>query len=586
MKLRTRILGSFVIVLVVMAALGAYSVIALRSVDARNESLGTDTLPGIQYSEELGILASNFRVAQLQRIIATVDQDRTTWDGELAKLDGQVLETIAKYQGIGDETEAEKAILKALTADWASYKAVWERARALDIANRDQEAMAVVNGDLAKSAASLESEVARLIDVNNAQARDSQAVSKAIFARGLLIVILLIVVSVAAAAVLGLLLSGNILRVVGGEPEHIASIAEALARGDLEGEETADPRRSGIYKAVAEMRERLRAAVISIKAIAGDVASGSTSLNGSSQQISNGIQALSSSAIQLSQGATEQASSGEEVSSSMEEMAANIRQNAENSFETEKKADKASADTRLGAAAVTETREAMSVICSKIGIIEEIARQTNLLALNAAIEAARAGEAGRGFAVVASEVRKLAERSQSAAAEINALAKTSVEVAERAGGLIGGVQETIGVTADLVKEIAAATKEQSVGVEQINKATVQLDTVIQQNASLSEELSSMCEQLSSQSEEIAATAEELDGRALGLAEAVAFFRTGEGDRRGAGPGVAPYLRPSAALPGRAAGTARGGAAKRGEPALAITLPEPRQDRRDGDFEQF
>jgi methyl-accepting chemotaxis protein len=146
----------------------------------------------------------------------------------------------------------------------------------------------------------------------------------------------------------------------------------------------------------------------------------------------------------------------------------------------------------------------MKEIADKISIIEEIAGQTNLLALNAAIEAARAGEHGKGFAVVAAEVRKLAERSQKAAGEISELSKSSVDIAESAGGLLVRIVPDIQKTSQLVQEISAASGEQKSGTEQINKAIMQLDTVIQQNASASEEMASMAEELSSQAEQLQA----------------------------------------------------------------------------------
>jgi methyl-accepting chemotaxis protein len=145
---------------------------------------------------------------------------------------------------------------------------------------------------------------------------------------------------------------------------------------------------------------------------------------------------------------------------------------------------------------------AMKEIAGKIMIIEEIARQTNLLALNAAIEAARAGDHGRGFAVVAAEVRKLAERSQVAAGEIGKLSVSSVEVAERSGKLLESLVPNIQKTAELVQEIAAASREQDSGAEQINKAIQLLDQVIQQNASASEEMASKAEELTGKSEQV------------------------------------------------------------------------------------
>ncbi|MCP4717108.1 MAG: hypothetical protein GY868_18430, partial [Deltaproteobacteria bacterium] len=184
---------------------------------------------------------------------------------------------------------------------------------------------------------------------------------------------------------------------------------------------------------------------------------------------------------------------------------------------TEKIALKSSDDAKESGRSVEETVQAMKEIAEKISIIEEIARQTDLLALNAAIEAARAGEHGKGFAVVASEVRKLAERSQSAAGDISKLSVTSVDVAEKAGKMLDELVPDIQKTSELVQEISAACNEQNSGAEQINKAIQQLDQVIQQNASASEEMSSMSEELSSQAEQ--------------LQDTVAFFNIGSDGSR-------------------------------------------------------
>ncbi|HXV21978.1 MAG TPA: methyl-accepting chemotaxis protein [Desulfuromonadales bacterium] len=283
-----------------------------------------------------------------------------------------------------------------------------------------------------------------------------------------------------------------------------ADIAGKVAAGDLTVEiEVQEKDDAGqLVRSMKSMVEKLREVAAGVKVAADNVASGS--------------QAMSTASEEMTQGATEQAAAAEEASSSIEQMTANIRQNADNALQTEKIAVKAAEDARQAGAAAAENMAAMKEIAGKIMIIEEIARQTNLLALNAAIEAARAGDHGRGFAVVAAEVRKLAERSQVAAGEISKLSVSSVDVAERSGRMLEALVPSIQKTAELVQEIAAASREQDAGAEQINKAIQQLDQVIQQNASASEEMAS--------------TAEELNGQSEQLQELIAFFKVEEGQR--------------------------------------------------------
>jgi methyl-accepting chemotaxis protein len=267
-----------------------------------------------------------------------------------------------------------------------------------------------------------------------------------------------------------------------------ASIADKIAEGDL----TAQPKplsdKDTLGRALERMVDKLRDVV--------------TNANNAAENVASGSQELSSAAEQVSQGATEQASAAEEASASMEEMAANIKQNADNASQTEKISRQSAKDAEVSGEAVNRAVTAMQTIAEKITIVQEIARQTDLLALNAAVEAARAGEHGKGFAVVASEVRKLAERSQTAASEISAVSSETVKAAQAAGEMLVKLVPDIRKTAELVSEISAACREQDIGSSQINEAIQQLDKVTRQNAAASEQMSATSVELASQSEEL------------------------------------------------------------------------------------
>ncbi len=338
---------------------------------------------------------------------------------------------------------------------------------------------------------------------------------------------------------------------------------DKLSNGDLTQELRAE-REDEIGKLVGAINRTIAA----LKGVVADV-------RNAADNVLSGSQQLSASAEQMSQGTTEQAASTEEASSSVQEMNATIKQNADNALQTEKIARRSSEDAAESGKAVTEAVGAMKDIASRISIVEEIARQTNLLALNAAIEAARAGEHGRGFAVVASEVRKLAERSQTAAAEISKLSATSVDVAEHAGGMLAKLVPDIQKTAELVQEISAASREQASGADQINGAIQQLNQVVQQNASAAEELASTSEELSSQANQLQST--------------IAFFSVGEtpaGVRRpvAAGKRAEPQARAQiAALPRKP----KAAAARR--PGVALAMGHDVQsanDEQDEGFEKF
>ncbi|WP_373356297.1 methyl-accepting chemotaxis protein [Pseudoroseicyclus sp. CXY001] len=327
------------------------------------------------------------------------------------------------------------------------------------------------------------------------------------------------------------------------------NLARKVATGDLTDsvshashDEIAD-----LLGAMNEMTRNLRRVVGEVRSGAGQVAAGSSE--------------MASTAEQLSQGATEQASSTEEASSSVEEMTANIKQTADNARQTEEMARKSATDARLSGDAVAEAVEAMKTIAERIMVVQEIARQTDLLALNAAVEAARAGEHGRGFAVVASEVRKLAERSQTAAGEISSLSANTVRAAEEAGKMLEGLVPDIERTSELVSQISSASQELATGATQVNLAIQQLDKVTQENTSASEQMSATAEELSAQSETLRAS--------------ISYFQTDERD--GA---VAPMSAPAGAAAPRRSG------APAPAPVRRSSGPAPRPAKLDGDGFDF
>ncbi len=285
------------------------------------------------------------------------------------------------------------------------------------------------------------------------------------------------------AVLLGFVILRNIIRPL----NNFQSVVAEICEGDLTYEVIVqrDDEIGQVAKTLIRMEENLTRVVSHVQESAGNVATGSSE--------------ISSTAEALSQGTTKQAASIQEVAVSMKEMVAIIRTTVQNAQQTQGIADKAAKDAQEGEESVSSAMESIKAIAEKISIIEDIARQTNLLALNAAIEAARAGEHGKGFAVVAAEVRKLAERSGQAAAEISELSRSTAEISDKAGQLFTRLVPDIEKTAELVSEIAAASNEQDTSAEQVQHSISELEKTIQHNASVAQEMASTSDSLASQS---------------------------------------------------------------------------------------
>jgi methyl-accepting chemotaxis protein len=501
MSLRTRLLFGFIGVSVIAAVIGLVGIFSLDSIkvaDKRSFDTGTSSLAVIQ---RMTSAFDEVKVAVRDEALST---DAAGNQAALANCNagiGDMGQALKDYSGTFTN-DKDKTNYDKFVAAWNDYLVIAKKTMDYGIANRNAEAAAEMRTPEAlNSRNDTAAAMKNMVDFNLREIQANNRNNSQLADSSIVIMISIIAAAILVSLVLGILITNSIVRQLGTEPAEIKRIAERLAEGKFDTDFSTAKRPVGAFAAIKTMNEKLVEVVVDIQRASNEVAIGS-------EQISNTAQ-------QLSQGATEQAASAEEVSASVEQTSATIKQNTENSLANEQLSRKAAKDASEGGDAVQGTVKAMKEIASSIGIIEEIARQTNLLALNAAIEAARAGDAGKGFAVVASEVRKLAERSQKAAGEISVLSTNSVAMAEKAGLLLTKIVPDIQRSADLMQEIASASREQSAGTDQVTKAMTQLDTVIQQNASASEEL--------------AASSEELSGQALSLQKTVSFFVTGRGD---------------------------------------------------------
>jgi methyl-accepting chemotaxis protein len=412
---------------------------------------------------------------------------------------GKQLDAIERATTTGDEKRA----LAATRDKLAAFADGLTQVRTLAIENGDAAAQVLVLGkgtELSDKAGRASDEI---VNTEIKEAKDLQRTGDDAYSTARTLLIAAFVLALA----LGIGVSVVVARYITRSMLDASKLVRAVASGDLT--------RTAEIKNQDEIGATLAALndmVDNLRRVAREVTASATS-------VATGSEQMSATAGQVAEGAGQQGAATEETTAAMEEMAASVQQNADNAQQTDRLAAKASSDAQESGQAVTETVTAMKSIAEKIAIIEEIARKTDLLALNAAVEAARAGEHGKGFAVVASEVRKLAERSATAAAEISAQSRQGVMLAESAGSMLTRLVPDIRKTAELVQEVSAASREQSSGIEQTNKALQDLDRVTQQNAAAAEQMAS--------------TAAELSNQAQQLQTAVAFFQLDAA--RGASP---------------------------------------------------
>lgn len=493
-SIKARLATGFGIVVILLAASSVIAIFRLDGMNTRVESIVDSSAESIKLAARINQDILEVSRAELSYIFSTDEQERAEFDNRIAETQANLSDRLQELRKISDADEIR--LIDQFAGLWQTYQEIQNEVLAAARAERDQAAFDLATSEGRPALNEAEALIREIVADTEADLDADKAASDENYLTARVTLVALAVASLLFAVAI----ATWIVRSVDAGIRRALQVTGALEQGDL----TVQPDIRNRDE-IGTLLEHMGTTVESLRSIVAEVKSGSDAVSSGSQQ-------LSTTAEQLSQGATEQASSTEEVSSSMEQMTSTVRQTADNARETESVAQQAAADAEKSGESVRQAMAALKNIAERISVIEEISRQTDLLALNAAIEAARAGEQGKGFAVVASEVRKLAERSKKAAAEISELSGNTVGVAEESSERLQELVPKIRRTAELVQEISSSAREQDSGIGQITQSITQLDQVIQQNASASEEMASTSEELTSQAE--------------ALESAVAFFRTG------------------------------------------------------------
>jgi len=506
-----RLMSSFGVLLVLTLGI---SYLAITNLSQANDRLGalyqedmTGAMSITDISFERAMNGRSVRDAMLHiNEPAVVAQDEKNSFDYIAKMRSDI-EAAQK----GARSKESQDVLATMSNDLPGYESghhqIYERLEAKDLANA-QSILASVTA----AAKPLFDAADRATQIKKDHAQEKFDVSNASYQTARTLTLGAAVISL----VLGIILSIVIARGFAVPLGQAVIVLEKVADGDMTVALDVDTRDE-----VGRMAAALNRAIEKLNHTLQEVADSAASASSSSHQLAAASETIAS-------GAQEQAASLEETSASLEEITATVRQTADNANQASQLAagskDAALQGQEVVANAITamsEINAASAKISDIISTIDEIAFQTNLLAVNAAVEAARAGDEGRGFAVVASEVRSLAQRSAVAAKEIKVLIQDSLRKVEAGSGLVNRSGETLqGIVGsvkrvtDIVGEIAAASGEQSTGIEQVNTAMTQMDQVTQGN--------------SAQTEELSATAQSLSEQAAHLLELVSTFTLSRG----------------------------------------------------------
>ncbi|NLZ12067.1 MAG: methyl-accepting chemotaxis protein [Alcaligenaceae bacterium] len=542
LKVRTKLIGGFLIVAAIAAIIGFMGMQSMQRISSMTDQLYENKFVSVRHAAEADRqLVSAGRALSQTLLTATEDDYRSEYfsiDNHFVSAK-MALDDLERTVMTDDNKRSVQQARSAVNAFEKSAKDIVREQPAETLGRLDTTER--IFKEMRPLADEAEGLIKRILYDQQDQALKATEEIRGIYHNALVVMGGLTGLGVLMAIGLGLLITRGFTRQLGAEPDQVAQIAGAIAKGKLNNTiMSRHTPKDSIMHAMAQMQDALGNVVMQVR--------------NSSEHIAAGSGQIAAGNTDLSQRTEQQSANLTQTAAAMEELAGTVKSNADVARQAAHMASTASAAAVQGGEVVNNVVNTMQEINASsrkivdiISVIDSIAFQTNILALNAAVEAARAGEQGRGFAVVASEVRGLAQKSASAAKDIKNLIDSSVQkvdagtaLVDEAGTAMNGIVTHVKQVTDLINEISAATHEQTQGINQVNEAVLQLSDVTQQNASLVQQSASAADSLRQQ--------------AGHLVDIVSVFDVGQGyidvaarEIKGHGS-AAQSAQPSAALP--------------------------------------